>query len=194
MSVTSLARKPKVRRIASAAILDELQELDGKTGTRLVSIYLPDAEAHIMYLSVNNKMRWHGAWAPITKQDAIECARETAYEKGVAAENNLFYIPQGFDRGESGYLPCDVDAGTECVDIDALAAYQDRGDDCLLVLYSPARAELQKYRLRDGLCEWWHKSSPHTLADAKRIANRTRREYRLTLDQLHYLEVTTPQP
>ncbi len=73
------------------------------------------------------------------------------------------------------------------LDIDTLAAYQDRGDDCLLVLYDPARRELQKYRLCNGLLEWWHKGSPYTLEGAKRAAEREERG--LTLDQLHFIEV-----
>ena len=126
MSVTALARKPVIRNVNGSEILGELQASERQDEKRLVSVYIPDAGAHIMYESVNNKMRWQGAWAPISKQDAIECAREHAYNNGVAAQDNLFYTPQGFDRGKSGYVWGDVDAGSDCLDIDALGKYQDR--------------------------------------------------------------------
>lgn len=192
MNVTALARKPVIRNVEGSDILVELQESERLEETRLINVYILDAGAHIMYMSVNNKMHWQGAWAPITKREAIECARETAYKEGVAPQDNLFYIPRGFNRGKSGYLWGDVDAGSECLDIEALARYQDNGDDCLLVLYNPDRQEVQQYRLCNGLCEWWHKSSPHTLEAAKRIANREREERELTFDQVRFIETNTP--
>ena len=192
MNVTALARKPVIRNVEGSVILSEIQESKRPDKwKRLVSVYLADAGVQIMYERVNNKIRWHGAWAPITKREAIECAREQAYKKKVAPQNNLFFIPRGFDRGESGYLWVDVDAGSNCFNIDALAKYQDRGDDCLLVLYHAAHQEVQQYRLCNGLCEWWHKSSPHTLEAAKRIANRVREERRLTFDQVRFIEALT---
>ncbi len=192
MSVTALARKPVIRNVNGSDILGELQESERLDETRLVSVWLPDAGAHIMYESVNNKLCWQGAWAPITKQDAIECAREHAYDNGIAAQDNLFYIPQGFDRGKSGYVWGDVDAGSDCLDIEALAKYQDRGDDCLIVFYDPVGQEVQQYRVCNGLLEWWHKGSPHTLEAAKHMANREREERELTFEQLHFINVTTP--
>jgi hypothetical protein len=190
-NVTALARKPIVRAIPGPDILSELQDA-ADDETRLISVYLADAGVQIMYCGTGCKFLWEASWSPLTLEEAIECAREQAYERGVDPERNLFYIPQGFDRGESGYLWADVDAGTDCLDIDTLATYQDRGDDCLLCFYDPARRELQKYRVNNGLLEWWHKGRPHTLEGAKHIANRGRQERELTLDQLHFIEVTTP--
>jgi len=192
MTVTALARKPVIRNVEGSDILSEIQDAEATNEKRLVSVYIPDAQACVMYLGEGNRLTGQSAWAPTTRKRAIECARETAYDKGIDAEQNLFFTPRGFDRGESGYLPCDVDAGTECLDIEALAKYQDRGDDCLLVLYDPARQEVQEYRLYNGLCEWWYKSSPHTLEAAQRMANREREERGLTFEQLHFINVTTP--
>ena len=191
MTVTALARKPVIRNVNGSDILSELQDGECTDEKHLVSVYIPDAGAHIMYVGEGNKMRWQGAWAPITKQDAIECAREQAYNMGVAAQDNLLYIPQGFERGESGYLWADVDAGSECLDIEALARYQDDGDDCLLVLYSPVGQEIQQYRVCNGVCQWWYKASPYTLEGAKHIANREREERGLTFEQLHFINVST---
>jgi hypothetical protein len=191
MTVTALARKPVIRNVEGSDILSELQASERQDETRLISVYIPDAGAHIMYESVNNKMRWQGAWAPISRQDAIECAREHAYNNGVAAQDNLLYIPQGFNRGASGYVWGDVDAGSDCLSIEALARYQDNGNDCLVVLYSPVAQEVQQYRLCNGLCEWWHKASPYTLEAAKHMANREREERGLTFEQLHFVNVAT---
>ena len=58
-------------------------------------------------------------------------------------------------------------------------------------MYDPAQQEVQQYRLCNGICEWWHKSSPHTLEAAKRMANDSREERELTFEQLHFINVST---
>ena len=188
-TVTALARKPSVRHVPAPEIVGELEEVDE---LRLISVYLPDAGVQIMYCGAGRKLQWEASWGPLTLEDAIECAREQAYERQVAPEHNLLYVPQGFDRGQSGYVWGDVDAGRECLDIETLAAYQDRGDDCLLAFYDPIGGELQKYRVKDGLLRWWHKQQPMTLEQARGSANDVREERGLTFDQLVFIEVASP--
>ena len=48
-TVTALARKPSVRRIPAAEVINDLQDIGDIAERQLISVYLPDAGAQVMY-------------------------------------------------------------------------------------------------------------------------------------------------
>ena len=186
-TVTVLARKPIVRSMTQAMIDDALD--DNVEGTRLISLYLPEPQAQVMIRAEGQQAVWIGSWSPMTKARAVECAREQAYKAGIAHERNLFYVIPDPAGKDTRYLECDVDASSPCLDVDILGTYQDRGDDCMVVLYHARTREYQTYRVRDGILEWWWKSQPHERDDALQMANRHRLEYALSFDALHFHDI-----
>ena len=186
-TVIPLARKPTVRLMTQDILDTEFG--DDVKGDRLVSLYLPEPQAQVMIRTKSGDPNWVGSWAPISKADALECAREHAFKYKTPHNRNLFYVVRDPAGENTRYLLADVDAGSECLDVDTLGAHIDAGDDAMVVLFDPAKRAVQQYRIRDNYVLWWWKSCPHTRDAAIRIADNSRYKHRLSFDALHFYDV-----
>jgi len=186
-SIIPIGHKPLIRSLTGADV-ESLFVLPVQ-GERFVSLYITEIQAQVMLRVNGSQAKWEGAWAPISKEAAIDVARKEAFNDGLPQGRSLFYILDETTPDLLRSMYGDDDAASDCLDCSALNRHVDGGEDCLVVLYEPMEREVQTFRIRDYAIAWWYKSRPHKRAEAIRMSAGWRVKYRMTMDQLHFYDV-----
>jgi len=190
-TVVPIGLKPTVRTLSWE---EYRQFAPPDSGDCIVSMYFCEAEVQKMNRLRDGEIVWSGAWAWLSEQEAMNCARAESFKDGITAGRNLFYRIDDSTKNLRRALTDTPEADPSSHPIDpVIERHVEQGNNCLIATFDPLDGKLSQFRIQGHYLRWWHIGGPMTRESARNEITRTMEEHKISPENLDYIETLQPK-